>query len=590
MVARVLVTTADEGTWPDNEPILFLGEWCRLHERRHVWEKLDSEIVPYHWNDRAKLHSDYLYLRELHDELLTELAQALNAVHSVNHSVRYWRTLLGMWLGTFVQIVFDRWSMIERALSEHSVIGVNVRSSDATCSVPADTPEFFSSFIEDSWNERICGELLVGWTTAGVSKVPQGPDLLTVSLGNVRPAPHSLRSTFARGLASLSGFLARPDEAFLMGTYLPRQHDIRLQLALRQLPKVWQWPERPRAIPAVIPRKWRLSGNTGGRFGEIARAMIPQHIPSVFMEGYSHLVQSVASLKWPRKPKVIFTSAVDGVNDVFRAWVAEKAEAGGKLIVGQHGGSYGMSLCSFSEDNQLSVSDTWLSWGWTSSENEIQPVGNLKVIGRQNLWNSAGNALLVEIDVPRYSAWLHSVPIASQRLDYFDEQTRFVNALPPNIRDNLTIRLASTAEAWGWSTSKRWNEACPGVALDSGLNPIAPLIARSRVCVSTSNTTTFLETLALNIPTIVFWNPVHWELRKDAVPFVDGLRAAGIFFDNAEEAAEKLVAVWDTVPDWWQGIELQGARERFCRRFSRTGPNQRLILAEILKEASGAAQ
>ena len=29
-----LVTTADENTWPENEKILFLGEWCRLYARK----------------------------------------------------------------------------------------------------------------------------------------------------------------------------------------------------------------------------------------------------------------------------------------------------------------------------------------------------------------------------------------------------------------------------------------------------------------------------------------------------------------------------------------------------------------------------
>lgn len=36
---RYLITTADERTWKFDRPVLFLGEWCRLYDRRHVWQQ-----------------------------------------------------------------------------------------------------------------------------------------------------------------------------------------------------------------------------------------------------------------------------------------------------------------------------------------------------------------------------------------------------------------------------------------------------------------------------------------------------------------------------------------------------------------------
>ena len=78
MVQRVLCTTAKENTWPDDEPVLFLGEWCRRHSRKTHWSRMDAVVLPYHWDDRAKLYKDYLYLCDLHERLLRELAVKLN--------------------------------------------------------------------------------------------------------------------------------------------------------------------------------------------------------------------------------------------------------------------------------------------------------------------------------------------------------------------------------------------------------------------------------------------------------------------------------------------------------------------------------
>jgi hypothetical protein len=39
MKEYTLVTTALEETWPDdNQPVLFLGEWCRLYSKKPLWE------------------------------------------------------------------------------------------------------------------------------------------------------------------------------------------------------------------------------------------------------------------------------------------------------------------------------------------------------------------------------------------------------------------------------------------------------------------------------------------------------------------------------------------------------------------------
>ncbi|MEK9810779.1 MAG: hypothetical protein VW362_10050, partial [Candidatus Nanopelagicales bacterium] len=58
----LLVLTALEETWGSDEPLLFLGEWCKRYERRHVWSERTSETVPFHWDDREKLLADYTHL------------------------------------------------------------------------------------------------------------------------------------------------------------------------------------------------------------------------------------------------------------------------------------------------------------------------------------------------------------------------------------------------------------------------------------------------------------------------------------------------------------------------------------------------
>src|SRR5438046_1126026 len=86
-----LITTADQRFWSGSGPVLFLGEWCKLYHQKHVYEKMEFETLAYHWDDRARLYSDYRYLEGVYEKYLDALVPKLNDVHRVNQSHRFWR-------------------------------------------------------------------------------------------------------------------------------------------------------------------------------------------------------------------------------------------------------------------------------------------------------------------------------------------------------------------------------------------------------------------------------------------------------------------------------------------------------------------
>ena len=165
MVARTLITTAEENTWPKDKkkPVLFLGEWCKLYPRKNLWQDMDAKTAAYHWQDREKLINDYRFLQDLHEKLLIKLSDSLNTIHHTNHSIRYWRVLIGPWLGWFVQIVFDRWFMLNKVIHEEEIEHCIVIKRNPMDTVTNDMADFSKSTVGvdvDDWNEAIYGQLL----------------------------------------------------------------------------------------------------------------------------------------------------------------------------------------------------------------------------------------------------------------------------------------------------------------------------------------------------------------------------------------------------------------------------------------------
>tara|TARA_B110000116_G_C16445902_1_gene407017 strand:- start:23 stop:556 length:534 start_codon:yes stop_codon:yes gene_type:complete len=158
--------------------------------------------------------------------------------------------------------------------------------------------------------------------------------------------------------------------------------------------------------------------------------------------------------------------------------------------------------------------------------------------------------------------------MSSQYLNYLDDQFTFVNTLPNSIQKKLTVRLYK--KDWGWEQKERWNEKHPEIKLDSGQKNIKHLIAQSRIYVSTYNATTFLESFSMNIPTVIFWNPNHWELRESAKPYFDSLKNVGIFHETPESAAKHIISVWDNVNCWWNDSLTKKSVSDFCKMYANT--------------------
>ena len=529
---------------------------------------MEAEVLPYHWDDRAKLHANYRDLSAFYERLLSDLAAQLNLIHGVDHSHRYWRILIGPWLGYFVQILFDRYESIHQALGLYELnetITLTGREEDLT---PHDMDHFISLFVGDDWNHHIYSMILQQFTQVQCITKPRQGRLAESTTPSSPPLLRGVAQKIAEYQERGTRFLGGEHDAFLLATYLPIFDELKLHLLLGQIPI----HSRSEPLTATAPidgwRQWVVPGDNRSEFESCARTLIARQIPTAYLEGYARLVEQAARMPWPKHPKVIWTSNAHNSDEVFKAWAASNAENGVPIVIGQHGGHDGTGLWSFTEEHKIAISDCYLSWGWSeSTQPKVQPLGLLKSKHPLNVKHSGQtNALLVTTTVPRQSYHLFSIMVSRQWLDYFDDHCSFVRNLPPIIRKALLVRLYP--QDYGWDQAARWKDQFPDVRLDGGESSMDSLLCQSRLYIATYNATAFLESFAMDIPTIIYWNPAHSELRDSATPYFEGLRRVGIYHDTPEGAARQAAMVWDDIDAWWDSPtlrhELTAFKNRYC--------------------------
>lgn len=561
-----LVTTAFEDFWDKSQKILFLGEWCKLYKRKEEWEKLDYKVLPYHWDDRSTFYRDYLYMKEVYEKYIRCLSYKLNEVHNVDFSLNYWRIIIGPWLYYFIQIFYDRYLSIKMAADSGLVTNTWITRTEKVNFIPNDFPEFGGLFINDSYNHYIYSYLIEMLGNIQFEFIEHD---LPVNKKKIRT-----KEKIKHILSFLGKYVPSNYNRYVIVESFSLLDMIKFNYFLGQYPYI--------AAPTVNISKFPLNfqlreklllkiGNT--QFESILDKFIMSQIPKAYIEDYSHLANN--SLRFfPKKPKLIFTATAYESNEYFKFWAAYKKEYGAKLVISQHGGHYGTGLFSRREDHEIEISDYYFSWGWQDNEKpKVVPIasGALWKLMRKRKRCVNGYILWAAMSVPRYFYLMHSFVVGPQWLCYLDEQKRFSEAVLPEVHELLLLRLSP--DDCELNQVDRWKDIDHRLKLYFGRESMLKQAQKSRLFIATYNGTTYLQTFALNHPTVIFWNPNYWELREGAQPFFDELRHVGVLHDSPESAASKVNEIYHNPDMWWQQAEIQHAKNKFSERFAKTSNN-----------------
>ncbi len=577
-----LATTALEPFWDTSQRLLFAGEWCRLHARRDHWGNLDAEVLAYPWDDHARLAHAYAVTFASYEALLPVLAQWLNRVHGTRHAPRYWRVLLGPFLIWYCQTLFERYTLLQDAHARTPRLTTRGLAA-ASFRVPRDTRDFLRLATEDdAWNLQLFTLLIKHTGLIGLSaeqdypvapaEQPDAapPQHLTRHLKHsvkhsvkhlalsLLPSPevvlHLRNGVSPLNLAHLTlasrGRVQRLEGlgalSTLGDTSTPTNHDAALRRALQALP-------------------------VQDAFGRIVLATLPETLPWQVLEGYRAGCEGAARLPQPAKPPKLIVSDIGWYFDeAFKFWAAAQAERGARLVGHQHGGGYGDRLWDTGEGLERALTDRFISWGWEGARVVPLPAPRLsarhKRRGERNDREATqGTVLWVGNGVPRYGYTLESAPKSSQYLAYVAWQQDFLRALPEHAKRRLRYR--PYPRAYGWDEVARLRAVYPDLQLDSGGDFLARL-AECSVFITDNLNTTFLQALALDTPTLLFWDAERYALRAERLPHYGALRRAGILVDSPEAAAAGLARLLET-PAWWRSPAVQRARRTFCEHAAR---------------------
>jgi len=563
MKKKTLILTSFNKTfhYKKTEPI-FLGNWCILEKEKNCSKENDYKILPYHWNNRKKLYNDYKYLNKVNEKLLNFLYTKLNKIHNLNYNKRSWQIILGPWLINITAILYDRWYTLNDALKKNNVSLINTVKFDPNLITPQSMDHFIKIIKTDLWNELLFSLILKN-INKNVTKNIKIKQTVNYSYKELVYNENKL-SIIQRFSHKIIGFFIKNNKSFLYKAHFNLKDYFIIIFLSKIFPTKFKESSIIRQNFCDSLRKNLFKQYLANDDFEIFLAQIIKFfIPTAYLEGFKKNNLKALRMSWPLNPKFIWTTGAYYADDIFKLYTAYHVNKSSLYIISQHGGFFGQEKFSQELDFKLQVSDFFHTWGWNRTKDKCIPLGCLKrpiTKGR----NKNKKIRLIISSCSRFSSSLSSMPLSSQCETYNDEQINFLKSLKPEVLEKILVRPYT--HDFKWELEKRIKERFKKIKIEDIKLNYKKALQNSSLIISGWNSTTYLESIGSDIPTIIFWDK-NWEFNIEATKMFKKLEDVGVFHKNYYFASKHLNEIHNNIDDWWNSLSVQKALKEFKMKY-----------------------
>ena len=241
-----------------------------------------------------------------------------------------------------------------------------------------------------------------------------------------------------------------------------------------------------------------------------------------------------------------------------------------KIYAIQHGGGYCVDQYNLSEMIEKKISTSFIPWGKSKKKNKISlPEKTLKNNSiNQNIISyisTAPQRCLLRFDDNIYPQYVKNI--------YFKDQNNIIKALS-NHKFKTIVRL-DKANYWSNNDYLRKKIKFNNILINDGKLNYDKDFEKSSIILTDYLGSTYLKSLLLNKPTIIYCNKKFNFIKKNKEKYFNRLKNISIFFDDIDMLIlflNKLNSP-EKIQKWWFDKKLQSTIKKFNREFQYSSKN-----------------
>jgi len=561
-----LATTGISDVWDLNKVLLMLGPWCMTNPKN--WEYFKGReflTVDPLWNSAEKVKEANNYCYQIYCEAWPEITRVMNLIHSVNYPEKYWKVLIGPWLLHFIGVLYDRYMRVKNVRTAYPDIYTHVIEDGYDLS-PENMQDFYGKIISDLYNFQlisyICKHLCInriGVKLDDIKKLNNGAkrknNRKNKVLKYIANMLKKILSTITVGPVVLSDMYHLKLKDYLALSIKTKFRLIKYMIYDNEgIASIYYSKEK---------RKAMAFQKDISEFENMLFDILPWSMPKVYIEGFKS--NQYKALNKNEQIEVIGSATGWEANEEYKFYAANILANKKKISLEfQHGGGYGTSE-SLPVENIANEKDIFYVWGWGQNAGKKRNLPSPHLSRLKNKYCRRYNKVLfVSTTQPRYHYRFSNGSMPEAHIEYLDHQKMFLNAVPDYIRRDIVYRPHMID--FGWGEGNRITITFPEIKIIKKGKAV-DLMKKVKLAIIDHPLTSFLEALAINVPTILFWDHDLYIMRPEAEKYFELLRKSGILYKYPLEAAIKMLEVYKNPQEWWETPEVQAARNIFLEHY-----------------------
>ncbi len=521
-------------------------------------------IINPRWDNFSNLTKDYKSVCKLKREIFIFTYKNLQKYHKTNMGEIYWSIILTPWIDHLIPILFQIWKMIS---------SIN-KDSSAEIYEFEDKNFIYNSFDDAQYLDNLnFNRWLVSKIITYQNKFKIKKKKIYVEKNNDQPLKFE---TIKYYLVNLLSKIFPSNKIMIKNIQIGFFKYILLSLKLRQFPFIWVENNNYKLSPININLRERIfkTEDEKKNLKNFIKKNMIYLIPKNYLENFNSINNAILKSYWPKKSNLIITSSSYWFNDFFKIWCAnQKIKNKSKYIITQHGGKLGTEKFISNLDTQLNLADTFVSWGWKNNKKNVYPFYSLKFSNLKKIeYLKKKKIIFCQNIYSNYLSHIDGNPFSlNEKIKKLQLANIFYENLNKDLKKHYIIRyLESLKKNCYYFNSFLYKK----ISKDNGKKNFSKIIHNARIFVHDKDSTTFLETLSYNVPTLLILKKGYLsQLTKTAKKHYKLLEKNKIIFTNISSASDFLSKNYHEIDKWWKKKQTQEARSNFCKIFAKTTNN-----------------
>mgnify|MGYP001166619722 FL=1 len=536
-----------ENKIPNNKKKLFIGQWLLLNKKKKI---KDYKVLKYEETTESKI-KEYEYIKKVYGNVLKNLTPILNKIHKKQYKENDWEILIFYSLVYFISTAYSKWKLIKKSKTKYNLLPIEIFSFKKNYFLKDDSQSFFTQMKTDEYDDWLFSKIIKAQNFKFHEKKISKNKKKYKDFDNIK------KLKLQRLL-----FPKNNNKYFLINLALPKFLKLKLNLLLNKNLRVYNNIDFKKGVDISSKRNLFLSIKTKNKFEKFIYETLSEIFPRNFLENFEFIEKNISYLNWPKKPKVIFTSYEHYFNDVFKIYTINKKQDGAKFHILQHGHQGLNNMCLNYYEQK--ICNSYFNWGNLTK-------GNYKslfcpTIVAKTITKNIKKDILLSYSEFTLKPWKF-MPLPKQIDEtniYRDDIIKLLHWLNKDSTNDITLKY-NTVNENQYTTNEIKKNFKKLNFIQTDLKKRGFEFSREyKLNIETTNSTGFLELLALNIPVILVTNKKFFDVKKEYKKIFEDLIKCNVIFFDPKKAADFIKLNINNISHWWLDELTQRRIKKFC--------------------------